>query len=111
MVIKINLEFKKRHQKLDGLFFICLYLFLVTRSIYLEICLQPNSLLVLIPVLCLIVSLTSPHTHTQPGSNVDDIVPKACKHVFLSINRYERKKNLTLAIQVWYGMVWYGMVK
>ncbi|XP_065184200.1 alpha-1,3/1,6-mannosyltransferase ALG2-like [Sycon ciliatum] len=30
--------------------------------------------------------------------SVDDIVPKGCK-VFLSINRYERKKNLALALK------------
>lgn len=30
---------------------------------------------------------------------IDQLVPKAPQHVFLSINRYERKKNLNLALE------------
>eukprot|EP00042_Codosiga_hollandica_P028005 m.143999 g.143999 ORF g.143999 m.143999 type:complete len:281 (+) comp52655_c0_seq1:83-925(+) len=36
----------------------------------------------------------------QRGPSVDTIVPARAEHVFLSINRYERKKNLLLALEV-----------
>ncbi|XP_074136191.1 alpha-1,3/1,6-mannosyltransferase ALG2 [Sminthopsis crassicaudata] len=32
-------------------------------------------------------------------SDIDNLIPKGRKFVFLSINRYERKKNLTLALE------------
>eukprot|EP00039_Didymoeca_costata_P019820 m.339072 g.339072 ORF g.339072 m.339072 type:complete len:422 (-) comp18650_c0_seq1:70-1335(-) len=33
------------------------------------------------------------------GVNIEDLVPAEAKNVFLSINRYERKKNLNLAVE------------
>lgn len=33
------------------------------------------------------------------SDEIEDLIPPAAKFVFLSINRYERKKNLTLALE------------
>lgn len=35
----------------------------------------------------------------RPSSGIPDVIPPQAKHMFLSINRYERKKNLPLAIE------------
>ena len=35
----------------------------------------------------------------QPASQLEDVVPPQVKFMFLSINRYERKKNLVLAVR------------
>ncbi|XP_014776147.1 alpha-1,3/1,6-mannosyltransferase ALG2 [Octopus bimaculoides] len=37
--------------------------------------------------------------NTEPPPATDDLLPRGKKHIFLSINRYERKKNLALALQ------------
>lgn len=33
------------------------------------------------------------------SDEIEDLIPPTAKFVFLSINRYERKKNLTLALE------------
>ena len=37
--------------------------------------------------------------HSADDSSIDDIVPSTVSTIFLSVNRYERKKNLNLAIE------------
>ncbi|KAM4689586.1 alpha-1,3/1,6-mannosyltransferase ALG2 [Discoglossus pictus] len=44
-------------------------------------------------------SLNVSNFDTKDFKNLSDIVPSERKHVFLSINRFERKKNLNLALE------------
>ncbi len=41
----------------------------------------------------------------QPASPLEDVIPPQIEHVFLSINRYERKKNLPLAVRAFASLL------
>ena len=41
----------------------------------------------------------------SPSSDLEDTLPPQAEHIFLSINRYERKKNLPLALQAFATLV------
>ena len=41
----------------------------------------------------------------QPSAGISDVIPPQVSHVFLSINRYERKKNLPLALEAFADML------
>jgi len=52
------------------------------------------------PVTVLYPAINTESFDIEVDSNIlDNIVPPARKHIFLSINRYERKKNLLLALE------------